>query len=353
MTDTHLTDILFTELPGKHGNVGEISLNRPKALNALTFDMCKRLEKQLLTWQSRDDIKAVIIRSTNKKAFCAGGDIRYLYEHRDNERHWVEFFRLEYTLNKIIHHYSKPYIALLNGITMGGGVGVSLHGSYTLATENFIFSMPEVAIGFFPDIAAGYLLNRCPDHIGRYLGLTGTKIQAPDAAIAKLISHIIPDKAIDTLVESICQTSFSGNNHPALTQVINQFSQPIGQPMLAKHKALIQECFSHKTVEAIIDALTLKNTPWSSQVVKDLGQRSPTSLKIALEYLQRSEALQFDQISQMDFDLVHAFLHSPDFFEGVRAMLIDKDRLPNWQPKTLADVSSKDVNAYFKQQSPL
>lgn len=346
-------NILFSELPGNGGSIGEIRLNRAQAHNALTQDMCQALQEHLLAWENNPSIKAVIIRSTDDKTFCAGGDIRYLYECKQNKHKWIDFFRQEYSTNKLIYHYKKPYIALLDGLTMGGGVGVSLHGSHRVATENFIFAMPETGIGFFPDVVAGSFLNRCPHNMGTYLGLTGIRLQAQDALELKLITHNIAHKDIDQLVGALCKTTFTQDAKHDVSKIIDQYNRTLTGPSIMQHQSQIENCFKHDSIENIFDTLGTLATSWSNRVLKILLQRSPTSLKVTLEYLRRCKPLAFDAIAQVDFNLIHAFWHTPDFFEGVRAAIIDKDQTPKWQPPTILDITTTDVNAFFAKQERL
>lgn len=205
-------NVLFNRLNGEQGDVGEIYLNRPNALNALTLDMCQAIHHQLLAWQADTTIKAVIIRG-NGRAFCAGGDLKSLYYNKEDIGHSLEFFRAEYRLNLAIHHFPKPYIAFLDGITMGGGAGISLHGSHRVATEHFEFAMPETGIGFFPDVGSGYFLNKCPGKSGYYLGLSGEKINAPDAMMLSLIGYYVPSDQINKIILQLREATLEEQAH--------------------------------------------------------------------------------------------------------------------------------------------
>jgi enoyl-CoA hydratase len=333
-------DIIFTVLAGK---IGQIILNRPKALNALTKAMCTALRHQLLKWQDDPAIKAVIIRGEGDRAFCAGGDVRSLCQYKNKPSDAMQFFREEYSMNKAVYHFTKPYISLLDGITMGGGAGVSFHGSHRIATERFLFAMPETAIGFFPDIGAGHFLHQCPGNMGYYLGLTGEKIKAHDALKLNLINDTIASENIEKLVDAICQMTFTNDAFNQISEAIHSFHVGLRESDLIHDQDVLNECFSLKTIEEILSALEVANSP----LYKTLLKRSPTSLKVTLAHLQRAKNLNFDRIMQMDFTLAYHFMQGHDFFEGVRAALVDKDQHPVWQPDSLSKVSDKIVSSYF------
>lgn len=346
-------EIIFSVLPGNKGDIGEIQLNRPKALNSLTAAMCTALRQQLGYWQRDPKIKAVIIRGEGERAFCAGGDVRSLHQCRDNKALAIEFFRQEYSMNKAIFHFTKPYIALLDGITMGGGAGVSMHGSYRIATEFFSFAMPETAIGFFPDIGAGYFLNRCPGYTGYYLGLTGATINAADAMALGLVNHFVSRTELETLTQALCRADFSKSPMLCVTEIISKHETDLVKSEILNHQTSIDRCFSASCVTDLLKALKAENTVWSEEVLTLLAKRSPTSLVVTLNYLQRAKSLSFDAVMQMDFNLAHAFMHHSDFFEGVRAVLVDKDQAPIWYPATIAEVTQEMIDDYFVDQELL
>jgi enoyl-CoA hydratase len=328
--------LLFKEIPGTNGNIGQITLNRPQVLNALRHDMIQALHAQLQQWENADHIKAVIIQSNHPRVFCAGGDIREIYNRgRVNPREACLFLQDEYRLNQYIHDYPKPYIALLDGLTMGGGAGISVHGSYRIATENFVFSMPETGIGFFPDIGSSYFLPRCPGYTGYYLGLTGVEINTADAIALGIATHHLPKNQLDKLVEAIAETDNIKN-------AIQQWNMPAGEPPINQYREEIERCFSASTIENIIARLHEKNTAWHQEIIHTLLQKSPISLKITLQQLQRGSQLDIAACFQMEANLAAYFLETHDFYEGVRAMIIDKDRTPHWQPNALEYVHDKN-----------
>lgn len=333
-------DILFHEKEAHCGLIGEIILNRPRALNALTLDMCQRFCEQLNQWDSDEKIKAVIVKGNGDRAFCAGGDIRKLYENRDKDpKQNIDFFWHEYRLNAFIHHFSKPYFAFLHHATMGGGAGISIHGTYRLATENLIFAMPETKIGFYPDIGASYFLNQCPGYTGLYLALTGNTIDAFTAQALGLVTHLVPENKMADFESALYQT-----NHIS-EQIIKPFTRQEDHSKLKEHYETINHCFSAISIEAILQRLEHYND-WSKTVAQQLKERCPSSLKITLEAQQRAKKMNFNDIMQMDFDIAQQFLTEPDFFEGIRAMIIDKDQKPTWQP----EIPDAKMEEYFQSK---
>lgn len=337
-------DIAFA----RERHIGLVTLNRPKALNALTLEMIKALQQQLQLWQNDDDIHAVIVQAEGEKAFCAGGDVRWLYDSGLNkDPAQMQFFWHEYRLNHYIHHYSKPYISLMNGITMGGGVGISLHGSYPIASERFVFAMPETGIGFFPDIGASYLLARCPGSFGVYLGLTGDRLNAQDALALGLIKQIISSDKLQDVLMSLIAADLSRNAHQAVANCLQEFSMPADWGVLENRQAVVNHCFAQDGVEKILTSLQLSGDEWALQILHNLQQKAPLSLKVTLAQIQKAKTMSMAECMKMDYCLVGQFMRDPDFYEGVRALLVDKDKSPHWQPETLALVSAAKINDYF------
>jgi len=331
------------------GQLGLITLNRPDALNALTLAMILAIQKQLSAWKTDNAIQAVVIRAKPGNAFCAGGDVRWLYATgRAQDPEQLSFFWHEYRLNHFIHHFGKPYIALMNGMTMGGGVGVALHGSYPIASEEFVFAMPETSIGFFPDIGASYLLNRCPGSLGIYLGLTGNRLGPEDAMKAGLVKQLIPADQMSAFVKDLASRDLSGNAHAVVEACIDSFAAPTSE-YSTQIKPLIDVCFAPPTVELIKASLQTAEGPWAMGVDNALDKKAPLSLKITLAQLQKTKGLSLGDCLKMDYDLVRHFMRGTDFYEGVRALLIDKDKNPIWNPQTLALVSDEQVVNYFER----
>lgn len=334
--------------------LGVITLNRPKALNALTHDMIVIIYEQLKKWEKDNTVHAVVIRSEGDKAFCAGGDVRWLYEHgRHNLSACMDFFRDEYRLNQYIANYPKPYIALMQGMTMGGGVGVSLHGNYPIAGEQFQFAMPETTIGFFPDIGSSYLLGQCPGAIGMYLGLTGQRITAQDALYCGLIKFIIPADAFPELLDVLSKLDLQHDSKKQLDNCLINFSPPKtpASGAIAENIEKINTYFSVTHLdETLLKLRANSQDPWAQSVLQTLLQKSPLSLFVTFSQLQRTKSLSLVECLDIDYTLVKNFMRGHDFYEGVRALLIDKDNSPQWTPANLAEVNKQMVDDYFKRQ---
>jgi enoyl-CoA hydratase len=349
-----MADIIFSELPGKQGDLGLIVLNRPKALNALTEHMFLAMHDKLHKWEKSPKIKGVVIRGAGDRAFCAGGDIRHVYEQRDEPLEKKrKIFWEEYRLNQRIFHFSKPYIAFLDGITMGGGAGVSINGSHRIATEKLSFAMPETTIGFFPDVGASYFLPRCPGKMGLYLGLSGRSINAADACFLKLTNYYIPSNYLDEVLQALIEKPFINSTaHVAVNEILESFSASPGEADLVDHCDLIGHCFARNTIEEILQALDESDDEWCRELAVQISSKSPTSLKVVLEEMKRGEVLDFDACMQMEYRLVNHFLQGHDFYEGIRAAIIDKDRDPHWKPSELSEVTAAMVDNYFRKLNP-
>lgn len=341
-------DVLFEEVSGRDGNLGVITLNRPQVLNALNHNMFLVINEQLTKWEAADQIKAVIIRAAEGRAFCAGGDIRSAYEKKlANDPTLAYFFRDEYQLNLHIHHYTKPFIALLDGITMGGGAGVSMHGSHRVATDRLLFSMPETSIGFYPDVGGSYFLSRLPYKMGFYLGLTSARVTYSDCVALGLANYMMSRDSFPQLIYALADTSLEENAKAKVSETIEQFTIPYGESALLQYKNVIEKCFSKATVEEILQALEIEGSEWSLQTAAAIKTKSPTSLKITLRALQEGEKSSIDQCMRMEYRLTNRFIEGNDFFEGIRAAIIDKDQKPKWQPAQLENVSHEMVAKYF------
>jgi enoyl-CoA hydratase/carnithine racemase len=341
-------DILFTEMSGRSGSLGIITLNRPAVLNSLNHDMIVAMHPKLLEWAEAAHIKAVVIRAGEGRAFCAGGDLRLTYERATQKNPLMtEFFNDEYQLNRTIHHFPKPYIALLDGITMGGGVGLSIHGSHRVATERLLFAMPETGIGFFPDVGGTYFLPRLPARTGYYLGLTGARIKADDATALGLTTHKVNAAAINEILSVLTDTEFSGDGRASVTTILNKFSQPLLESAILTARDELEACFRAKTVEEMMQLLAASPHQLCQDALSAMQKKSPTSLKVTLEALAQGENMDFDACMQQEFRLVSRFLLAHDFIEGIRAVIIDKDQSPVWQPASLNEINAKAVAHYF------
>lgn len=334
----------------REGQLGLITLNRPGSLNALNLLMIKEMQRQLSLWKADDDVKAVVLQAAPGNAFCAGGDVRWLYNAgKTGDPQQIQFFWHEYRLNHFIHQLGKPYISLMDGMTMGGGVGVSMHGSHPVASERFIFAMPETSIGFFPDIGASHLLSRCPGYLGIYLGLTGNRLGPEDALRAGLIKQVVSSEQMPNLLKALVEEDLSIDAYAAVDACLSSFAQPNSSEYVTQIKPLIDVCFSHPTVELIRESLQNSEGHWPMGVDNGLATKSPLSLKLTLAQLQKAKGLTLADCLKMDFDLVGHFIRDNDFYEGVRALLIDKDKNPAWKPSRLDLVTETMVVNYFER----
>jgi len=339
-------DVIFEEIPGNAGNIGLITLNRQKALNALNHEMILSMSHHLDEWEKKSSIKVVIVQAAPGRAFCAGGDVRSIYDKKlMNDEGLMHFFVDEYRLNQKIFHFKKPYVSYLNGITMGGGAGISIHGSHRVATQHLVFAMPETAIGFFPDIGSSYFLSRLSYPIGLYLGLTGERMNYQDCYALGLATEVVPENQLDTLTELLAKNVLS--DKATVTKVINTFAIQPPKSALFQHENEIKKCFDKGSVEAIIQ--TLKNNPndWCQKQALLLETKSPLSLKVTFKELSDARTLDFDACMEMEYRIMQHFLCTGDFFEGIRAMLVDKDKNPRWNPASLKEISKDAVAAFF------
>jgi enoyl-CoA hydratase len=329
----------------KRGSLGLVTLDRPRQLNALTLDMVRAMHPQLLRWADDASIKAVAIRANGGKAFCAGGDIRALYDLKQQGRpdEARAFWREEYMLNRDIKRYPKPYVALIDGIVMGGGVGLSMHGSHRVASDTFLFAMPEVGIGFFPDVGATYLLPRLADAFGAYLAVTGARIGRGDGMAAGLATHAAPASAFEGIVAALADGQ-------AVDAVLDAVAVAPEADQHAAQRALIAEVFSADSIGEILARLDRKAAEGSEFAVRTaatMRQKSPTSMAIALEQVRRGAEMTFEEAMRAEFRVVTRIAQGHDFYEGVRAVIVDKDNAPRWQPADVAAVDPAAIAAHF------
>jgi enoyl-CoA hydratase len=334
----------------RRGGLIVVTLDRPRALNALSFAMCRVLDDGLRRWQTDPEVHAVLIMGTGERAFCAGGDIRWLYEVLTSrgEDEALSFYAFEYPMNARLHHFPKPYIALLDGITMGGGVGVSVHGSHRVVTERTVFAMPETGIGLFPDVGATYVLPRLPGALGMYLGLTGARLGAADCVRSGIGSCYVPADRLDELEAALAAEDLSGDAHIAVAAVLDRFGDDPGPAPLVEHLDRIGQCYGKDRLEGVIRALEDEPTAWGRAQLETLATKSPTSLAVTFRQLRQGAALDFDDAMRLEYRLVHRFVAGHDFREGVRALIVDKDNRPRWRPSRLDEVSAAEVEAYFR-----
>jgi enoyl-CoA hydratase len=337
-------DILFE----RRGAAGVVTLNRPQALNAVTHAMVLALRAQLDAWANDPAITRVVVTAAGERAFSAGGDIRALYDlgiaaRRDEA---LQFWRDEYPLNAAIKKYRKPYVALIDGIVMGGGVGVSVHGSHRVAGDRYKFAMPEVGIGFFPDVGATWFLPRMPGELGAYCALTGERFGIADACAAGLATHRIASARFPALLEGLAGTV-------PVDAVLSAFSEPAGEGPIMARRAAIDRLFAGPSVENILNALDREaasdtaDAAWAATIAATIRTKSPLSLKLALAQVRLGGTCDFETCMRAEFRIVSRVIQGHDFYEGVRAVIVDKDNRPRWQPSALSGVSAAEVERHF------
>ena len=337
-------EILFE----RRGAAGIITLNRPKALNAVTHGMVRALRAELDRWAQDPAITRVVILAAGGRAFSAGGDIRALYDIGKAGRieDALQFWRDEYPLNMVIKNYRKPYVALIDGIAMGGGVGVSVHGSHRVAGDRFSFAMPEVGIGFFPDVGATWFLPRMPGELGAYCALTGDRFGPGDAVPSGIATHRIASTQLDAVLDGLTGTV-------SVDAVLAAFSQPKGEGPIAQRKIAIDRLFVGDQVDAILGALDREvrsrsaDAEWAEKTAATIRTKSPLSLKIALAQVRRGKNWDFETCMRTEFRIVSRIVEGHDFYEGVRAVIVDKDNEPCWRPAALAEVGDTEVERHF------
>jgi enoyl-CoA hydratase len=347
-------DILF----GREAGVATVTLNRPQALNAFTLGMYRRFAPMLREWEEDPSIHAVLIRGAGERAFCAGGDVRAIAEAgrgiAGDPALTSRFFWEEYELIRHIHRYRKPYVAIIDGITMGGGAGVSVNGAYRIATERTMLAMPETGIGLFPDVGATRFLNLAPGQLGRYLALTGARLGPADTRYCGFATHFMPREKTPQLVAALGSMAWRAGEETTQVEVaLAAFDTDPGEPPLARRRAAIDRCFAGDIVEAVFDALAREagtggaDSEWAAETRAGLLTKSPTSLKVTLRQLIIGRGDDIEKALSLEYRLTQHFMQGHDFYEGVRAALIDKDQHPRWQPATLAEVSEAMVDRYF------
>jgi len=333
------SEILFE----RRGAAGLVTLNRPLALNAVTHEMVRALARQLGEWAQDAAVTRVVITAAGERAFSAGGDIRALYElgRAGRQAEMLTFWRDEYPLNATIKRYSKPYVALIDGIVMGGGVGVSVHGSHRVAGDRFQFAMPEVGIGFFPDVGATWFLPRMPGELGTWVALTGDRLKTADAVAAGIATHHVRSERFPDLLDALC-----GN--VSVDALLGAFAEPTGAG--AARSAAIDRLFAGERVEDILnrlDAETGAQGEWAATVAATIRTKSPLSLKLALAQVRRGREWSFEECMRCEFRIVSRIVYGHDFYEGVRAVIVDKDNAPHWNPATLDEVADAEVERHF------
>ena len=332
------TEEVFFE---KKGSLGLITLNRPEALNALTLNMVRLIHPTLKKWEEDNEIKTVAVTAVGDKAFCAGGDIRALYDWgKSNDKKAKGFYYEEYQLNQLIKSYTKPYISFVNGIVMGGGVGISVHGSYRVAGENYSFAMPETGIGLFPDVGGSFFLSRLKNNIGMYLALTGSRIKSSDAIELGIAEYYIMSKNYDDILKQL-------SDGATPNEVLSSFNSDKINSDLKNNSGKINELFSGNNLENIFEKLENDNSDFSQKNLSLLKSKSPTSLKITFRQIKNGSELDFEDCMRMEYRMVSKVMDDHDFYEGVRALIIEKDNNPIWKPETVEKISDKEIDEFF------
>ena len=328
---------------GSDSGCGQITLNRPKAINALNFDMCRTIIAALQSWEFDPEIAAVIIDHSKGRGFCAGGDLRALYENlRDGGTEVLDFFRTEYRLNHLLFTLAKPSVCFMDGIVMGGGAGIAMPCRYRVATESTIFAMPETGIGFFPDVGAGWFLSRLPDRIGQWLSLTGARLDGADCLRLGLATHYLPHDALSDVKARIKKAP------DELELILNDESILPPPARIDELHAHTNMLFAADRIQDIFAMLNADPSPWAKEQLAEIRKKSPRSCKVALQALAACGKLtQFSEIMQLEYRISSRLARKQDFSEGVRAFVIDKDNHPTWVPPRFEDVSDEEIDAIF------
>jgi len=331
-----MTDTIYARI---EGSLGRITLNRPKALNALTGEMCTAITAAMLAWRDDAAVKAVLVDGAGDRAFCAGGDVIMLHDSGKAKDGRAEaFWRTEYALNELIFTYPKPYIALIDGIVMGGGVGLSVHGQYRVAGGTTLFAMPETGIGYFPDVGGTYFLPRLGMAVGNWLGLTGARLNAAQSVELGVATHFVPTDAHAALITALTDTD-------DVEAVLDRFDAPAPDGDAVPDAV---DMFEAASVADILKALDADGSDWALQQAKLLRRKSPLAMATTLEAMRRGAALEFRAAMTQELDLSLNFLTVQDFYEGIRAQLIDKDRNPGWSHDGVETVTAEQVERMFR-----
>ncbi len=326
-----MSSILFTETNG----LGVITLNRPEALNSLNDSMVQGIRTHLLKWREDPEIHAVILRSSSDKAFCAGGDLKEIYRAQEagDAAHLTQFIETEYEIIRLIAEYPKPYISLIPGICMGGGMGISIHGTVRVVTEDTIMAMPEVNIGYFPDVGASYFLSKCPGKLGLFLGLTAYRMNAADAVYVGIATHYVSRENMPLLFEALMTVDIKGQPKEGIHAILEVFSEGKA-PMMSEleiHRNFIDTMFGEEGLENILAHLKISKNQWRHKIEALLATASPSSLKATYELLENASGKSFHQAIGVEVTLAKKLMHRAEFHEGIRAMVVDKDRNPRWE----------------------
>lgn len=337
-------------------HIAFITLNRPSALNALSLDMIDALRRMLGSHAADPQVHAVLVRGAGERAFCAGGDIRALHQSfKSGGNLHREFFAAEYPLDYLLYAYPKPYVVLLDGITMGGGMGIAQGSTLRIVGDRTRIAMPEVAIGFFPDVGASYFLSRLPGALGIYLALTGVQIRGTDALYSQLADVYLASDAIASLTEDLVALTWTDDHSSDLRRFIHtRAAVGLAAPSLSVLRPAIDSHFTRPSVPAILASLQAETRPeyadWAQQTAQLMCSRSPTMLCVTLSQLNRGRDMNLAACFRMEMSMTQECFEQGDFMEGVRALIIDKDNAPKWQPSKLQDVTDAMVDAFFRDR---
>lgn len=328
--------------------IGRITLNRPEALHSLNKNMCGLITVALKDWQNDEEVKAILIdHAEGTRGFCAGGDIRMLAE--SGAKGGAEaraFFALEYKLNTLIHNYSKPYIAVLDGVTMGGGLGISVHGDIRIATENTLAAMPETGIGLFPDVGGGWFLPLLEGELGMWLALTGARLKGADAYHAGFATHFVSSEDVPNIKSQIIAIGVEGQE--AIEDLLQGFASDAGAPSFANARQTIDDCFGKESAEEIVAALEADGSDFAQKQLETLNAKSPQTIKVAFRQLREGAKFKtFEENMRNEYRIASKVPQRHDFIEGVRAVIIEKDNEPKWNPATLEGVTEAMLDEIF------
>ncbi|MFV3368834.1 enoyl-CoA hydratase/isomerase family protein [Pseudomonas sp. NY15435] len=348
-----MSDLDPSILASVRNRVGHLTLNRPDGLNALTLPMVHRLHRHLWAWESDPEIVAVVIRGAGEKAFCAGGDIRMLYDsHLAGDNQHEVFFEDEYALDEYIHLYPKPVIALMDGFVLGGGMGLAQAASMRVITGSTRMGMPEVGIGFFPDVGGSYFLSRMPGQLGTYLGVTGCQVRATDALYSRLADYCLPRESIQQFDQALDNLNWSYAPRETLHQMLAGLATPrMPGSELKAFRPAIDRHFALSDIQAIRRSLLEEDCPefrdWAEETVQVMDSRSPLAMAVTLELVRQGRHLSLSDCFSLELHLACQWFDKGDLIEGIRALIIDKDKAPRWNPPSLENLTPQRVESFF------
>lgn len=320
------------------GGVAVATLNRPKVLNVIDLPLIDALYRQLRLWENDAAVRVVVVRGAGERAFCAGGDVRAVWDNRGNDAFMDPVYRHEYILDDYIQRYPKPYIALMSGIVMGGGCGISVHGRYRVVTETTVLAMPECKIGLFPDIAGSYFLARCPDNFGMYMGLTGLRISGADAIRLGLADYLVSADCLDDLIAALRLQD--------VPDAVAAMLLPLPLTALPSRGA-VSAIFGRASVSSIMEGLRQERADWAREALQAMETACPFSLELTFRTIREARGKTMRECLITDFRIAQRIMKMGDYFEGVRALIVEKDNAPRWNPARLSEVKERDIDVCF------